>query len=134
VTPSVTRLRWVFVGTDAAACATCLLALASARELPAIEARCAVDRFSAAPSPSNVFETELSAGASARSACACSFWKRAACSSGSLLAFFGFCRFCVSRTGFVTMSRMTLFCQKQNENAATSVAAEISRRLRSSVR
>jgi hypothetical protein len=51
-----------------------------------------------------------------------------------LLAVLGFCRFWVSRTGFVTMSRIALFCQKQNANAATSVAAEISRRRRSSER
>jgi hypothetical protein len=51
-----------------------------------------------------------------------------------LLDVLGFWRFCVSRTGFVTMSRIALFCQKQNENAATSVAAEISSRRRSSER
>jgi hypothetical protein len=51
-----------------------------------------------------------------------------------LLEVLGFWRFWVSRTGFVTMSRIALFCQKQNENAATSVAAEISSRRRSSER
>ena len=124
----------MFVGIAAAACATCLLAVASDVELVAIALRCVRERFSASSSWSNVFATDVSAGASARSACACSFWKRAACSSGSLLDVLGFCRFCVSRTGFVTMSRIALFCQKQNENEMTSAAAEISRRRRSSER
>jgi hypothetical protein len=124
----------LFCGTDAAACATCLLAVASRLELAAIAARWAIVRFSAPASESKVLATDVSAGASASSACACSRWKRAACSSGSLLDVLGFCRFCVSRTGFVTMSRIVSFCQKQNVNATTRLAAEISSRRRSSER
>ena len=63
----------MFDGTDAAAWATCLLAVASARELRAIAARWEAVRFSALPSESNVVATESRAGASAVSACACSF-------------------------------------------------------------
>jgi hypothetical protein len=60
-------------GTEAAACATCRLADARLVELREIAARCAPVRFSAEPSESNVRATEVSAGASAFSACACSF-------------------------------------------------------------
>ena len=104
------------------------------REFAAIRARCAGVRFSAPASESNVLATDVSAGASAFSACACSCWKRAACSSGSLLDALGSWSFCVSRTGFVTTSRIASFCQKQKVKATTSVAAAISRRRRSSER
>ena len=134
VTPSVTRLRCVFAGTDGRGLRDLPARRGKLLELREIAARCAGVRFSAPPSESNVRATTLSAGASDLSACACSFWKRAACSSGSLLALLGFCRFCVSRTGFVTMSRIALFCQKQTAKAATSVAAEITSRRRSSER
>lgn len=109
VTPSVTRLRCVLRGSAAAACATWRLAVASCCELDAIAVRCDAVRFSADPSSSNVFAVPDSAGASARSAWPCCFWKRAACSSGSFDDRFGFFRFCVSRTGLVTMSSSAWF-------------------------
>ena len=71
VTPSVTRLRWVLVGTAAAAFSTCLLAVASALELLTISLRCALVMFSSPESVSNVLPIDARAGASARSACPC---------------------------------------------------------------